>query len=329
MSDKPSVIDISTQEEIEKYVSTSPSLLVVHFWATWSDPCKQMNDVLIELAGEYENVKFLKVEAESLPEVSLKYDIVAVPTVIFIKGKEVVDRVNGAHVPEVTKKTAQHSSLVSPALPAIVKQDPPKPPLELRLRQLINAAPVMLFMKGTPEQPRCGFSRQMIELLNESNIEYSSFNILSDEEVRQGLKKFSDWPTYPQIYSNGELVGGLDIVKEMKESDTLDSLLPKQQSLDERLKGLITKAPVMLFMKGNPEQPRCGFSKSMCEILTESRVEYDTFDILKDEEVRQGLKKFSNWPTYPQLYVKGELIGGLDILKELKESGELTSTLTQ
>ena len=92
----------------------------------------------------------------------------------------------------------------------------------------------------------------MIELLNESNIEYSSFNILSDEEVRQGtipcmelfvhaaifgmtgLKKFSDWPTYPQLYSNGELVGGLDIVKEMKESETLDSLLPKQEPLNER-----------------------------------------------------------------------------------------------
>lgn len=327
MSDKPSVTDITTQEEIEKYVSTSPSLLVVHFWAPWSDPCKQMNDVFVELAAEYENVRFLKVEAESLPEVSLKYDIVAVPTVIFIKGKEVVDRVNGAHVPEVTKKTAQHSSMVSPELPAIVKQEPSKPPLEVRLRQLINAAPVMLFMKGTPEQPRCGFSRQMIGLLNESNIEYSSFNILSDEEVRQGLKKFSDWPSYPQLYSNGELVGGLDIVKEMKESETLDSLLPKQEPLDERLKKLINKASVMLFMKGNPEQPKCGFSKSMCEILTETRVEYNTFDILQDEEVRQGLKKFSNWPTFPQLYVKGEFIGGLDIVKELKESGELTSTL--
>lgn len=165
-SDKPSVIDITTKAEIEKYVSTSPSLLVIHFWAAWSDPCKQMNDVLAELAAEYENVKFLKVEAESLPEVSLKYDIVAVPTVIFIKAKEVVDRVNGAHVPEVTKKTAQHSSLVSPALPAIVKQDPPKPPLVVRLRQLINAAPIMLFMKGTPEQPRCGQIDTLILSLN-------------------------------------------------------------------------------------------------------------------------------------------------------------------
>ena len=90
----------------------------------------------------------------------------------------------------------------------------------------------------------------MVALLNEDNIEYSSFNILSDEEVRQGkafvdlrnsivshflgLKKFSDWPTYPQLYANGELIGGLDIVKEMKESQTLDTLLPKQQPLNER-----------------------------------------------------------------------------------------------
>ena len=63
------------------------------------------------------------------------------------------------------------------------------------------------------------------------------------------------------------------------------------------------------------------------EILQETKVEFDTFDILSDEEVRQGLKKFSNWPTYPQVYVKGELIGGLDIIKEVKEAGELVPTL--
>ncbi|XP_071089371.1 glutaredoxin-3-like [Haliotis cracherodii] len=93
------------------------------------------------------------------------------------------------------------------------------------------------------------------------------------------------------------------------------------------LKQLVNKAPVMLFMKGQPDAPRCGFSKTTVAILGETGVKYDTFDILSDNEVRQGLKTFSNWPTYPQLYVKGELIGGLDIIKELKESGELESTL--
>ena len=80
-------------------------------------------------------------------------------------------------------------------------------------------------------------------------------------------------------------------------------------------------------MKGNREEPRCGFSRTLIGILNETGLSYETFDILSDEEVRQGLKKFSNWPTYPQVYVKGDLVGGLDIIKELQESDDLISTL--
>ncbi|XP_059981764.1 glutaredoxin-3 [Lagenorhynchus albirostris] len=94
-----------------------------------------------------------------------------------------------------------------------------------------------------------------------------------------------------------------------------------------RLKVLTNKASVMLFMKGNKQEAKCGFSRQILEILNSTGVEYETFDILEDEEVRQGLKTYSNWPTYPQLYVKGELVGGLDIVKELKENGELLPIL--
>lgn len=68
-------------------------------------------------------------------------------------------------------------------------------------------------------------------------------------------------------------------------------------------------------MKGSPNAPRCGFSRTLVGILSELNAKYETFDILEDEEVRQGLKTFSNWPTYPQVYVNGEFIGGLDIIK--------------
>uniref|UniRef100_A0A8C5C4W7 Glutaredoxin domain-containing protein n=1 Tax=Gadus morhua TaxID=8049 RepID=A0A8C5C4W7_GADMO len=91
----------------------------------------------------------------------------------------------------------------------------------------------------------------------------------------------------------------------------------------DRLKAVINLGPVMLFMKGNKQEARCGFSRQILELLNGAGVEYDTFDILSDEEVRQGLKTLSNWPTYPQLYVKGELVGGVDIVRELSESGEL------
>jgi len=73
----------------------------------------------------------------------------------------------------------------------------------------------MLFMKGVPDAPRCGFSRQIVEILQSKQVPFASFDILGDEEVRAGLKTYSDWPTFPQLYVGGSLIGGLDIVKEM------------------------------------------------------------------------------------------------------------------
>ncbi len=98
--------------------------------------------------------------------------------------------------------------------------DPERQKEELfkRLGDLVKAAPVMLFMKGTPSAPQCGFSRQLVAILREHAVKYGFFNILADDEVRQGLKEFADWPTYPQLWVDGDLVGGLDIVSRTKRS---------------------------------------------------------------------------------------------------------------
>lgn len=97
-----------------------------------------------------------------------------------------------------------------------------KEELNRRLGELVKAAPVMLFMKGTPSAPQCGFSRQTVGLLREKGIRYGFFNILADDEVRQGLKEYSEWPTFPQLYVEGELVGGLDIVSRKTCDETLN-----------------------------------------------------------------------------------------------------------
>jgi len=81
--------------------------------------------------------------------------------------------------------------------------------------------------------------------------------------------------------------------------------------------------PVLLYMKGTPVFPQCGFSSVAVQILTHLGVTFEARDVLADPEVRQGIKDFSNWPTIPQLYVKGEFVGGCDILKEMYQSGEL------
>jgi monothiol glutaredoxin len=91
----------------------------------------------------------------------------------------------------------------------------------------------------------------------------------------------------------------------------------------DRIAKDIQENPVVLYMKGTPVFPQCGFSAAVVQILSSLGVKYKAVDVLKDPEIRQGIKDFSNWPTIPQLYVKGEFAGGCDIIKEMYEAGEL------
>ena len=91
----------------------------------------------------------------------------------------------------------------------------------------------------------------------------------------------------------------------------------------DRIAKDLAESDVLLFMKGTPVFPQCGFSAAVVGILSELGVKFKSVDVLKDPEIRQGIKEFSNWPTIPQLYVKGEFVGGCDILREMFEQGEL------
>ena len=91
----------------------------------------------------------------------------------------------------------------------------------------------------------------------------------------------------------------------------------------------VAENPVVVFMKGVPDQPRCGFSSVVVQILDHLGVEFVGVDVLQDDELRQGIKTFTDWPTIPQLYVKGEFVGGSDIVREMFQSGELKTFLTE
>ena len=97
--------------------------------------------------------------------------------------------------------------------------------------------------------------------------------------------------------------------------------------LTDRIKALIGSSEIFLFMKGNAAMPQCGFSANTIAMLDALNVKYNTFDILSDMDIRQGVKEFSNWPTYPQLYFKGQLVGGNDIITEMYQSGQLQDVI--
>ena len=99
--------------------------------------------------------------------------------------------------------------------------------------------------------------------------------------------------------------------------------------VQDRLEGLVSQNDVLLFMKGSPLFPQCGFSSRAIAILNHLGVEFESVDVLQDQGIRQGIKAFSDWPTIPQLYVKGEFVGGSDIMMEMYESGELQQLLSE
>ena len=98
-------------------------------------------------------------------------------------------------------------------------------------------------------------------------------------------------------------------------------------SIQEKIKADIEANAIILFMKGNAELPMCGFSARAVNVLKSCGAKFATVDVLQDDEVRQGIKVYSNWPTIPQLYVKGEFIGGSDIIAEMYEAGELQALI--
>ena len=99
------------------------------------------------------------------------------------------------------------------------------------------------------------------------------------------------------------------------------------QTVQQRIKDDIQSNDVVLYMKGSPVFPQCGFSAAVVQILTHLNVKFKGVDVLSDPSIRQGIKEFSNWPTIPQLYVKGDFIGGCDIVREMFQTGELQETL--
>jgi monothiol glutaredoxin len=113
----------------------------------------------------------------------------------------------------------------------------------------------------------------------------------------------------------------------------VNEVATQSQQVEDAIKGFISKAieenPVVLFMKGVPDQPRCGFSATVVQILDHLGADFVGVDVLQSEPLRNGIKAFSDWPTIPQLYVKGEFVGGCDIIREMFESGELKTLFTE
>jgi Grx4 family monothiol glutaredoxin len=221
------LFEINSNKQFTELSSANPTTLkTLFFYADWAHNCAQVIENFKKASEQYPENEFFSIDAEANPEISEIFDISAVPYYIFIKESSIIKELSSADPQEflntykqVIASQSSSDSKSTTKSSDDEEEEETEEQLNERLKQLTAAAPVMLFMKGTPSEPKCGFSRQMVGILREHQVRFGFFDILKDDTVRQGLKKFSDWPTFPQLYINGELVGGLDIIKESLEED--------------------------------------------------------------------------------------------------------------
>ena len=209
-----------------------------YFHAKWAPPCEVLTPIVAEYINKYPNVSFFSValdeedgadsnKTDLVDAMTAHFNVTCVPLILLLKDTEmspsfdirqmaIIDRIEGFNPPRLDHVLKNSCSTNDENRVAPSGMDNS---LDSRLKSLINQAPLVIFIKGSPANPQCGFTRQLLALLKQHNItDYKHFDILSDEQVRQGLKAYSCWPTYPQIYSQGQLVGGLDIVRELMEN---------------------------------------------------------------------------------------------------------------
>ncbi|KAJ5726853.1 thioredoxin, partial [Penicillium malachiteum] len=181
--------------DLSSYQASIPpsTLLVLHLYTPWTSSTTKLGPLRSSLASQYPatpppTISFLNINTKKLSEIAKDYGISKAPCILFLRGDEILESIRETNPTVIDGAIQRHSEA-----------------LFVRLDKLVRTSPVMLFMKGTPISPACRFSRRLVASLNERSIEYGSFNILSDDDIRQGLKEFGDWPTYPQLWVDGEM----------------------------------------------------------------------------------------------------------------------------
>jgi glutaredoxin-related protein len=201
------VLQPTTQKEFDEYIN-SPSvinkLLLVHIELEQIPVCKTVNEALLAISRDPEFMQQLaicRLNADYFYDLLNAHNVNAAPTVLFYHRTKVIDRVDGFNQSDLLKKIKLHINTIGVVQSTEMKYDNNA---ENKIKQLLDSSSIILFMKGTPASPQCGFSRQACHLLDERKIKYDYFDVLADHNVREQLKKYSNWNTYPQVIENNE-----------------------------------------------------------------------------------------------------------------------------
>lgn len=303
---------------------TNPRGIVILCSASWYEPCNVLKDnVLPELSKLYKKLVFAWIDCDKFVDLVDKYAVETAPTVLILH----------PHSDEFSKYVNPSPDVLNDELKKADDLYQSLANISAEIEAILASGPMVAFIKGTPSEPKCKFTRKLLGHFNELELTFKHFNILEDEKVRSWLKLYSNWPTYPQVYINQELIGGVDIVVELIESGEFMDMVPKEckkPSATEMFDQMLSSFDVVVLIEGTPDKPSTEESKSMINTLNTNSIKYVTVDYSAlSEDVKKHISTTYSVTELPYIFLKKTPFGNEETFLKVVQDNALENTIPE
>lgn len=314
---------LNTEAELKtlkKKCSDRP--IIVLFWASWDENSTLLKNMMAQMPQAYNKVQLAYVDCDESELVDV-LDVDTVQTVAVIH-PDIAIR-------EMEKKAGVKPEQLTELVQGLNKHyeewyETEKKKAFRDIDSHVATHPFFIFVKGSKEQPRCKFTRKLVETLAKFGYDYATFDILQDERIRQWVKVYTNWPTIPQIFINQKFIGGLDIVTDLIDGEEFDEMVPetcKQLRPAAKARQIVDRNALVALINGSIASPADEASQKLVQALNASKVEYTALDVSAEPEY---LKAFAEGQQVPYVFFQGKAACALEGLSQLLESSELKSS---
>lgn len=231
-----------------------------------------------------QQVALFTCDAEEAVQVADEFEVTMVPTIILTDSrKKLLEKITNLVPTQAVAKIKQTMETYAASFEAERRK------YFQKLEKMITQNKIMVFIKGTPQNPFCQFTKQILSLLKDVNVQFSYYDIRTDEDMAYWLKYYSKFPTFPQLFINGELIGGVDLFTQLIQSNKADQKIPaecKLKNIEERYERTVKLYDTILFMEGTPNEAKDEETKQLVQMLHAHGVRYACFDLHFDEQMK-------------------------------------------
>ena len=294
-------------------------MFVNFFYAPKYAQTEQFIESLRNISCFYSEAIYIFIDIEKCPDLVKVFEISMIPTIILSDAnKKILKRLENPQSNELILTLEDDIALFKTNFELEKKR------MFNKIENILSINPIMVFIKGTPQEPKCGFTSTLLDIIQSFGLNFGYFNILEDEDVRNWLRYYAKWNTYPQLHINKKIVGGVDFVKDLVSKGKFEEILPlnsRKSDPKSKLFRLLNecKGKILIFIKDLINND----TKTMVRLMKDNGVKFILNEVKNDEKLEEFILETYKVKALPVCFIKGEFIGDSHVIKEICQSNKL------